>query len=227
MINRGKITALIAVKGNSDRVKNKNIRPFADSNLLEIKLAQIQSLDIFDEVIVSSESDEVLSMCDSFNVITHKRDSFYATSEVPMSDVYVYLAKIVKTEYIAWIPVTNPLVDGQIYKNAVNSFKSMDHKVHDSLLSVSGVQEYLYYNDKPLNFTLDPWQRSQDLVGTYAINFAINILSKKNMIDFRTTVGRKPYFFNIDKSIALDIDYVEDFMLAEILYKSKGDLYDT
>ena len=86
MISSGKITALIAVKANSDRVENKNIRPFADSNLLEIKLAQIQSLDIFDEVIVSSESDVVLSMCESFNVTTHKRDSFYATSEVPMSD---------------------------------------------------------------------------------------------------------------------------------------------
>ena len=223
MIDRGKITALIAVKANSDRVENKNIRPFADSNLLEIKLAQIQSLDIFDEVIVSSESDVVLSMCEPFNVTTHKRDSFYATSEVPMSDVYEYLAKTVRTEYIAWIPVTNPLVDGQIYKNAVNSFKSMDHNVHDSLLSVSGVQEYLYYNDKPLNFTLDTWQRSQDLVGTYAINFAINILSKKNMIDLRSTVGRNPYFFTIDKSIALDIDYMEDFFLAEILYKLKRD----
>ena len=223
MIHGGKITALIAVKANSDRVENKNIRPFADSNLLEIKLRQLQSLDIFDEVIVSSESDVVLSMCESFNVTTHKRDSFYATSEVPMSDVYEYLAKIVRTEYIAWIPVTNPLVDGQIYKNAVTSFKSMDHNVHDSLLSVSSVQEYLYYNDIPLNFTLDPWQRSQDLVGTYAINFAINILSKKNMIDLRSTVGRKPYFFNIDKCTAIDIDYMEDFILAEILYKLKRD----
>ena len=206
MMSRGKITALIAVKANSDRVENKNIRPFADSNLLEVKLAQIQSLDIFDEVIVSSESDVVLSMCESYNVTTHKRDPFYSTSEVPMSDVYEYLAQLVTTEYIAWIPVTNPLVDGQIYKNAVSAFNSMDHNVYDSLLSVSGVQEYLYYNDKPLNFTLDPWQRSQDLVGTCAINFAINILSRKNMIDLRATVGRVPYFFTIDKSIALDID---------------------
>ena len=99
MIHGDKITALIAVKANSDRVENKNIRPFADSNLLEIKLTQLQSLDIFDEVIVSSESDVVLSMCESFNVTLHKRESFYATSEVPMSDVYEYLAKIVKTEY--------------------------------------------------------------------------------------------------------------------------------
>jgi N-acylneuraminate cytidylyltransferase len=223
MISKGKVTALIAVKANSDRVENKNIRPFANSNLLEIKLAQIESLDIFDEVIVSSESDVVLSMCEPYNVKTHKRDRFYATSEVPMSDVYEYLAKFVKTEYIAWIPVTNPLVSGQIYKDAVTAFKTMDHKIHDSLLSVNSVQEYLYYNDKPLNFTLEPWQRSQDLVGTFAINFAINILSKKNMIEFRSTVGRKPLFFTIDKSIALDIDYMEDFILAEILYKSKKD----
>lgn len=227
MMSRGKITALIAVKANSDRVENKNIRPFADSNLLEVKLAQIQSLDIFDEVIVSSESDVVLSMCESYNVTTHKRDPFYSTSEVPMSDVYEYLAQLVTTEYIAWIPVTNPLVDGQIYKNAVSAFNSMDHNVYDSLLSVSGVQEYLYYNDKPLNFTLDPWQRSQDLVGTCAINFAINILSRKNMIDLRATVGRVPYFFTIDKSIALDIDYIEDFILAEILYKLKRDSHDS
>jgi len=166
-------------------------------------------------------------MCESYNVTTHKRDPFYSTSEVPMSDVYEYLAQLVTTEYIAWIPVTNPLGDGQIYKNAVSAFNSMDHNVYDSLLSVSGVQEYLYYNDKPLNFTLDPWQRSQDLVGTCAINFAINILSRKNMIDLRATVGRFPYFFTIDKSIALDIDYIEDFILAEILYKLKRDSHDS
>ena len=89
------------------------------------------------------------------------------------------------------------------------------------------VQEYLYYEDKPLNFTLDPWQRSQDLVGTYAINFAINILSKKNMIELRSTVGRNPSFFVIDKSKAIDIDYMEDFLLAEILYKLKRNNHDS
>ena len=177
MTQESNITALIAVKANSDRVKQKNTRPFAGSSLLEVKLNQLQGLDIFRDVIVSSESDEILSMCVPFNVTTHKR-SFYATSEVPMSDVYVHLAETVRTEYIAWIPVTNPLVDGKIYEDAVTVFNSLDPTVHDSLLSVNKVQEYLYYNEKPLNFTLDPWQRSQDLEGTYAINFAINILKK-------------------------------------------------
>ena len=52
MATDDKITALIAVKGNSERVERKNIRPFADSSLLQIKLEQIQSSNMFNEIIV-------------------------------------------------------------------------------------------------------------------------------------------------------------------------------
>ncbi|MBQ8693486.1 MAG: hypothetical protein IJ520_10120, partial [Synergistaceae bacterium] len=38
------IKALVAVRSGSTRVKNKNIRPFAGSNLLEIKLRQLKNL---------------------------------------------------------------------------------------------------------------------------------------------------------------------------------------
>jgi len=220
--NNSKITALIAVKGNSERVPRKNIRPFADSSLLEIKLDQLESLNVFHDIIVSSENNEVLSKCNQYDVRTHVRDPFYSTSHVSMSDVYEYLAGQVKTEYIAWIPVTNPLVDGSVYTEAIEAFGSMDHEIHDSLVSVNLLNEYIYYNGKPLNFSLDPWSRSQDLNGVFAINFAINIISKKNMIEHRATVGRNPRFFEIQKEVALDIDYMSDFMLAEILYRNRG-----
>ena len=36
------ITAIIPVRANSQRVKNKNIKPFANSNLLAIKIKQLQ-----------------------------------------------------------------------------------------------------------------------------------------------------------------------------------------
>ena len=32
------ITAVVAVRAGSQRVKNKNIKPFGDSNMLEMKL---------------------------------------------------------------------------------------------------------------------------------------------------------------------------------------------
>jgi CMP-N,N'-diacetyllegionaminic acid synthase len=217
------ITALIAVKGNSDRVPQKNIRKFASSSLLEIKLKQLESVNIFDKVIVSSESDEVLSIISEFNVTAHKRDPYYSSSFVPMSEVYIHLANLVKTEFIAWIPVTNPLVNEKIYSDAVETFKKMNHEKYDSLLSVHNVQEYLYYKDKPLNFTISPWLRSQDLTGVYGINFAINIISKQNMIKNGATMGIKPKFFLIPKKLSIDIDFMEDFIFAEILFNQIQD----
>ena len=217
--NIDNITALVAVKGHSERVPKKNIRKFSNSSLLEIKLQQLKSSNTFGEIIVSSESDEVLSKVLPFDVSIHKRDPFYSTSKVPMSDVYVYLADQVNTDFIAWVPVTSPLVDEKIYRDAVNTFLTMNHDRYDSLLSVNEVQEYLYYNKKPVNFTRDPWLRSQDLTGVCAINFAINIISKENMIKNRATMGEKPNFFNIPKKNAIDIDFMEDFILAELLFK--------
>ena len=40
------ITGIIPVKANSERVKNKNLRKFSDSNLFELKLNQLSKLNI-------------------------------------------------------------------------------------------------------------------------------------------------------------------------------------
>ena len=49
-----KIKALVAVRSGSMRVKNKNIRPFAGSTLLEVKLAQLKRIDSLDGIIVKT-----------------------------------------------------------------------------------------------------------------------------------------------------------------------------
>ena len=221
MILNDDFTALIAVKGNSERIKKKNIRPFASSTLLEIKLDQLKKNNLFKNILVSSESDAVLKKCKKFNVKLHKRDPYYSTPHVPMSEVYKYLAKKIKTNYIAWIPVTSPLVDNKIYKKAINTFKKMDKKNFDSLLSVHEIQEYLYYKKKPLNFKRVPHMRSQDLKKLYAVNFAINIITRENMIKYKTTIGQKPKFFIIPKNLSIDIDEKQDFEFAELLYNIK------
>ena len=37
-MKKGKLTAVVPVRAGSQRVKDKNIKPFANSNLLKIKL---------------------------------------------------------------------------------------------------------------------------------------------------------------------------------------------
>lgn len=62
--------------------------------------------------------------------------------------------------------------------------------------------------------------RSQDLPDIYALNFAVSIITKENMIKMKNVVGSKPYIYEIDEVEATDIDNPIDFEFAEYIYKN-------
>ena len=213
------IVAVIPVKGQSERVLAKNIRPFGDTTLYELKLKQLRDIDGFADKIVSSENDEILEIADRYGFSTHHRDPKYSTSDVPMSDVYSYIAGEVHGEYIAWVSVTNPLAQPSVYERALKEFNQLTDE-YDCLLSVYELKEYILYDGKPLNFPPAPWPKSQDLRGTLAMSFIINILKRNDMIEWGSTVGSSPYFFVCDHVESSDVDYQHDFDFCELLYKS-------
>ena len=221
----GKMVALVAVKGHSERVSSKNIRPFADTNLLQLKLSQITKVPSMDEIVVSSEDPKVLEMAEAFGVTLHLRAPYYSQSTVSMSEVYSYLAKEVAQsgDEIVWIPVTNPLAETPVYEEAIQYYKKMDFTRFDSLISVHEVKDYIIYKGKPLNFQPNPWPRSQDLKDTFEINFAVNILPRDKMIQWGSLHGERPHYYPVGEECAMDIDFPIDFEICEYIYKkNKG-----
>lgn len=210
--------ALVAVKGDSERIPKKNIKPFSNTSLLELKLKQLIKSNSVDKIIVSSESSDALDIARSFNEVDiHQRDPRYSSNHIPMSEVYSYLASDMHCNYIMWVPVTNPLIQPDIYTNAMQKFLEQDHNF-DCLLSCVKVNDYLLKNFKPLNFTRNPWQRSQDLKGIHALSFAVNILERDNMINWGSLVGKNPLFLELSREESTDIDYPDDFDYCEQLF---------
>lgn len=54
------ITAVIPVRAGSRRLKNKNVAPFAGTNLLINKIEQLKKVDKINRIVVSSDSDMML-----------------------------------------------------------------------------------------------------------------------------------------------------------------------
>ena len=67
------VTAVIPVRAGSRRLKNKNIMPFANENLLTHKIGQLKTVASIDAIVVSSDSDEMLQMAKDCGVKVHKR----------------------------------------------------------------------------------------------------------------------------------------------------------
>ena len=212
-----KIKALVAVRSGSMRVQNKNLRPFAGSSLLEVKLAQLKRIKGLDGIIVNSNDDTMLSIAEKMGCETVKRDPYYASNEVSMSDVYKNMAENCDCDVIAYINVTNPLLKDETIEKAIEEYKNMED--FDSLNSAHLVKEFMFLDNKPVNYDLKNQPRSQDLPDYYALNFAINIISKEKMIECKNVVGEKPWIYGIDEIEATDIDNPIDFDFSEFVFK--------
>lgn len=213
----GRVVVIIPVKGNSERVPMKNVRPFANTNLLKLKLEQMKELRGVSDIVVSSEDDSVLKTAEQYGVRAHKRDPYYSTSQVPMSEVYSYLARQFDHDSVMWVNVVNPLATANLYQKGLDTYGSMPEQF-DCVLSVSPLQEYVIYNGKPVNFQRNPWPRSQDLTGMAKLNFVVNVMSRENLQTWGSLVGENPYYLPIDPIDGWDIDYMTDFEFCEFVY---------
>lgn len=211
------IKALVAVRSGSVRVHNKNIRPFAGSSLLEIKLRQLARIKELDGIVVNSNDDYMLEIAEKNGCSIVKRDEYYASNKVSMSDVYKNMAENIDTDVIAYINVTNPLLKDKTISNAIKTYAENCNK-YDSLNTAHLIKEFLFKDNLPINYDLRHQPRSQDLPDIAALNFAVNIISKEKMIECRNVVGLKPNIFLIDEVEATDIDNQVDFDFAEFLY---------
>lgn len=213
-----KIKALIAARSGSQRVKNKNIRKFASSNLLEIKINQLKRIRNIDGIVVNSNDDTILKIAKDLGCEIVKRDDYFASNNVSMSDVYVNMAQNFNGDIVVYTNVTNPLIKDSTIERAIEDFKAFNGK-YDSLNSAHLIKEFLFRDARPINYDLKKMPRSQDLPDIYALNFAISIIAKENMIKMKNVVGNKPYIYGIDEIEGTDIDNPIDFEFAEYIYK--------
>ena len=216
------IKALIAARSGSLRVENKNIRPFAGSSLLAVKIEQLKRVKSLDGIVVNSDDDEILSIAESLGVDIVRRDPYYASNSVSMSDVYKNMAENMDCDVIVYANCTNPLIKDESISRIIEFYK--EHEEFDSVNSAHPIKEFLFKDNLPINYDLRFQPRSQDLPDIYALNFAVNVISKQKMIDCKNVVGVKPYIFAIDQVEATDIDNQIDFDFAEFIYSRDNHL---
>lgn len=215
-----KIKALVAVRSGSVRVQSKNIRPFAGSSLLEIKMNQLKRIPNLDGIIVNSNDEQMLQIASKMGAEIVKRDDYYASNEVSMSEVYKNMAENADTDVIAYINVTNPLLKDETIIKTIDLYKNMvSEHTFDSVNSAHLIKEFMFRDNLPINYDLQNQPRSQDLPDITALNFAINIIDRDKMIERKNVVGYMPKLYIIDEVEATDIDNQIDFEFAEFMYK--------
>ena len=215
-----KIIAMVPVRAGSTRVPNKNIRPFGDTNLLELKLKLLKKINEIFSIVVSTDCKHSADIAWKQGVEVHWRNKYYAGSKITNDKHWEHIAQSTPGKIVFLAQVTSPLLRIRTMQGALKKFLASNE--HDSINSVTPEKKFLWENGKPMNYDINLTPKSQDLPNVVSLNFAITVIKKEVMIKRRNVVGYKPTFFELDKTESLDIDDLIDFKLAELMYKELG-----
>ena len=202
------ITAIIPVREGSRRLKNKNIAPFAGTNLLINKINQLKSVEEIDNIVVSSDSDTMLKMAESQGVLTHKRAIEYCDEKTKtFGEVVAHVCENVPGDHIVWATCTAPLVFPKHYTEAINLYYKALKEGYDSLVSMEQFKRYLWDEKGPVNYELGVKHvPSQQLKPLYFCTDGILIAPREKMIEWKYFHGTNPFRYILDKRTSVDID---------------------
>lgn len=211
-----KVTAVIPIRKGSQRVSDKNLRSFAGTSLLKLKIDALKQVKCIDNIIVNTDSEEAIRIAKECSVDYHVRDAYYASSACSGSDFFEHLGLVTDTEVFAYCPVTTPFIKVSTIEACVSRF--LEGNVYDSVTTVTDIKDFLWKDNQPLNYSLENAPNSQDLPEIKALNFGISLINKTDLVSFKNIIGKRPLLISTTNIESLDIDTPLDFFLAEQIY---------
>ena len=181
-----------------------------------MKVSILKQVEEIEEIIISSNSPNMLAMAANLGVKGHKRADKYCTSECSGSDLYVSLAEAVKTDLMLMTFCVTPFVSKQTYEKIIRLYREIDN---DSISTVYNFKHYIWHNNKPVNHDYGEAPPTQSLPDYYIPTFGIHLIDKHTVLKNKNVIGANPYFYEVDQIEAIDIDTPYDFLSAELIYK--------
>ena len=211
-----KVVALIPIKLNSVRVPQKNIRPFYDGTPLMhfIQKACLESKYI-DEVYVYCSNEEVKQYIVP-GVKFLKRPEFLDQDNINANDFIREFIKSVDADIYVNAHTTSPFAKSETIDECVKAVVSGEY---DSAFCAEPIRTFMWADGVPSNFDPDHFPRTQDLPQIYGETSIAYVFSKETFNKFNRRVGCHPFIMEVDKIEAMDIDYEEDFIICNAIYK--------
>ena len=175
-----KVTCFLPCRAGSQRVARKNIKPFAgfDSGLIQVKLRQLLSVEMIDEVVLSTNDADILAFAESLNeprLLLHKRVENLASSETSTDQLVAHALELIPDGHILWTHVTSPFITEKHYDEVIRIYFDQLEKGYDSLMTTTAIHSFLWQDEEPMNYdrSAEKWPRTQTLKAVHEVNSGI------------------------------------------------------
>ena len=219
------ITAIINARLSSSRMRNKMIRPFCGTNLLEIALEKLDKLDYFSHRFIAVAEEELMEKAKKYKnvkILKRKKESVAPGPHHPLVTFEHYTR--VPTEYFFVINSCSVFLSLETIRSAYDIFQKTNFR---SYMSAVETRDWIFDQDGNPITHVDPdtYQNTSDgkifFRATHAFYIANRDYFSQNNGKLWNLKVNDPYLIPMPIEESLDIDTDFDFNVSQSLYMNK------
>jgi len=214
--------ALLFMKGHSERIPRKNMKPFCGRPLFHWIIETLLKCNYISEIIINTDSEEIAENAEkNFHVTIHMRpDYLNRITSNEANQIIEYDINKTDGKFFLQTHSTNPLLRLDTINNAIRYYIDNIEK-YDSLFTVTSQYKRFYYkNGKPINHNPLILEKTQLLKPIFEENSCLYLFTRESFSINNNRIGQKPLMFEINNYESLDIDEQFDFEYAEMVKKN-------
>lgn len=218
------ILAVIPARGGSKGIPRKNVRLMNGRPLVTYAIENAKSCGLINDVVVTTDDEEVVSISKLYEVDIIIRDAELAGDEVTLDpvvyDAVIKMEQIKNKRYdvVVTLQPTSPLLKNETLKRAIESFLSSGK---DTYISVVNKPHLSWSKDENGYFPNYIQRLNRQQLPPHYIETGAFLITKREFITFDNRLGKDVSVYEISEDEAIDIDSPNDWIICENILKRK------
>lgn len=209
------LVAFVPMKLNNERLPGKNTREIGPGKTLFHLILESLLLAGIEEIYVYCSDPNIAALLPE-GVKFLKRSEELDRSETKINEVMEAFASDVPADAYLMAHATAPFLSAITLNRVAEAVRSGRH---DSALTVTRLQEFLWSDGKPLNYDPTSIPRTQDLAPLFTETTGCYAYTADLLLAEGRRVGDDPALIQVSKIEAIDINESIDFDIAQAVYR--------
>jgi N-acylneuraminate cytidylyltransferase len=228
-VTSGRTLAVIAARGGSKGIPNKNLIDLCGKPLIAWTVAQASAARGVDVVAVSSDSDAILAAAEAAGAVGVRRPDEISGDLASSEEAWLHAldqldGRLGPFGRIVALQATSPIREASDIDSALDAF---EREKLDSLLSVCEVEDYFNWRigaggPEPINYDYHNRRMRQQIEKRYLENGSFYVLVPSLLREQKNRLGGRIGMHLMERHKMFQIDRPEDVKLCAAIMRSYG-----